>query len=131
MVIQLGHQILSNKPPKLFKGSDKIFRDFIFIDDVIQANIKGCQSKSSGVFNVGTGIPRSFQDIADLLQLELGTEMETDYFLNPYEGYQMNTQADITLTTQKLGFKPIITLESGIKTYIPEIKRLHKSLEHD
>ena len=131
MVIQLGHQILSNKPPKLFKGSDKIFRDFIFIDDVIQANLKACQSKSSGVFNVGTGIPRSFQDIADLLQLELGTEMETDYFLNPYEGYQMHTQADITLTKEKLGFKPIMTLESGIKSYIPEIKRLHKSLEHD
>ena len=131
MVIQLGHQILSNKPPKLFKGSDKIFRDFIFIDDVIQANIKACQSKSNGVFNVGTGLPRSFQDIADLLQLELGTEMGTDYFLNPYEGYQMHTQADITLTKEKLGFKPIITLESGIKTYIPEIKRLHKSLEHD
>ena len=131
MVIQLGHQILSNKPPKLFKGSDKIFRDFIFIDDVIQANLKACQSKSNGVFNVGTGLPRSFQDIADLLQLELGTEMETDYFLNPYEGYQMHTQADITLTKEKLGFKPIITLESGIKTYIPEIKRLHKSLEHD
>lgn len=131
MVIQLGHQILSNKPPKLFKGSDKIFRDFIFIDDVIQANIKACQSKLNGVFNVGTGLPRSFQDIADLLQLELGTEMETDYFLNPYEGYQMHTQADIRLTKEKLGFKPIITLESGIKTYIPEIKRLHKSLEHD
>jgi ADP-L-glycero-D-manno-heptose 6-epimerase len=131
MVIQLGHQILSNKPPKLFKGSDKIFRDFIFIDDVIQANLKACQSKSNGVFNVGTGLPRSFQDIADLLQLELGTEMETDYFLNPYEGYQMHTQADITLTKEKLGFKPIITLESGIKTYIPEIKRIHKSLEHD
>ena len=131
MVIQLGHQILSNKPPKLFKGSDKIFRDFIFIDDVIQANIKACQSKSNGVFNVGTGLPRSFQDIADLLQLELGTEMGTDYFLNPYEGYQMHTQADITLTKEKLGFKPIMTLESGIKSYIPEIKRLHKSLEHD
>ena len=131
MVIQLGHQILSNKPPKLFKGSDKIFRDFIFIDDVIQANLKACQSKSNGVFNVGTGLPRSFQDIADLLQLELGTEMETDYFLNPYEGYQMHTQADITLTKEKLGFKPIMTLESGIKSYIPEIKRLHKSLEHD
>ena len=131
MVIQLGHQILSNKPPKLFKGSDKIFRDFIFIDDVIQANIKACQSKLNGVFNVGTGLPRSFQDIADLLQLELGTEMETDYFLNPYEGYQMHTQADIRLTKEKLGFKPIITLESGIKNYIPEIKRLHKSLEHD
>ena len=131
MVIQLGHQILNNKPPRLFKGSNKIFRDFIFIDDVIQANLKACQSNVNGVFNVGTGLPRSFQDIADLLQLELGTEMGTDYFVNPYEGYQIHTQADITLTKEKLGFKPIVSLEKGIKAYIPEIKRLHKNLEHD
>jgi len=131
MVIQLGHQILNNKPPRLFKGSNKIFRDFIFIDDVVQANLKACQSNVNGVFNVGTGLPRSFQDIADLLQLELGTEMGTDYFVNPYEGYQIHTQADITLTKEKLGFKPIVSLEKGIKAYIPEIKRLHKNLEHD
>jgi ADP-L-glycero-D-manno-heptose 6-epimerase len=42
MVIQLGHQILDGKAPRLFKGSDKIFRDFIYIDDVLQANINAC-----------------------------------------------------------------------------------------
>ena len=35
MVIQLGHQILEGKIPRLFEGSDQIFRDFIYIDDVI------------------------------------------------------------------------------------------------
>jgi ADP-L-glycero-D-manno-heptose 6-epimerase len=43
----------------------------------------------------------------------------------------MNTQADITLTKEKLGFKPIVSLEKGIKAYIPEIKSLHNNLEHD
>ena len=38
MVIQLGHQILNKKPPKLFEGSEKIFRDFIFIDDFSRSN---------------------------------------------------------------------------------------------
>ena len=77
MVIQLGHQILSGKAPRLFKGSDKILRDFIYIDDAIQANIKACVPKKNGVYNVGTGVPRSFQDIADILQKELGTNFET------------------------------------------------------
>jgi len=125
MVIQLGHQILDGKAPRLFENSDKILRDFIFIDDVIQANIKSCSPKINGVYNVGTGIPRSFQDIADILQLELGTDLGTEYFPNPYQGYQMHTQADIVLSRENLNFDPVFTLEEGIKKYVSEIQKLH------
>ena len=125
MVVQLGHQILSGQSPRLFENSNKILRDFIFIEDVIQANIKACRSSISGIFNVGSGIPRSFQDIADILQKELGTNYPTEYFTNPYDGYQMHTQADISLTKSHLDFEPWYTLEMGIKSYIPEIKNTH------
>ena len=125
LVIQLGHQILDGKAPKLFEGSDKIFRDFINIKDVIQANIKACHPKKNGVYNIGTGNPRSFQDIADILQAELGTTLGNHYISNPYDDYQMHTQADIRSSKENLGFEPIISLEQGIKKYIPEIKRLH------
>ncbi len=125
MIIQLGHQILSKTRPKLFEFSDQILRDFIYIDDVIQANIKACEPKKNGVYNIGTGISRSFQDIADKLQDELGTNLETEYFTNPFEGYQMHTQADISLTEKNLDFEPVFSLEAGIKAYIPEIIRLH------
>ena len=125
MVIQLGHQILDGKIPRLFKGSDQIFRDFIYTDDVLQAIIKACNPKQNGIYNVGTGISRSFQDIADILQKELGTDLGTDYFSNPYDGYQFHTQANISSTRANLEFEPKISLEEGIKTYIPEIKRLH------
>lgn len=122
MVIQLGHQILDGKKPRLFTGSDQILRDFIYIDDVIQATVKSCASKKSGVFNVGTGIPRSFQDISDILQKELGTSLGNEFFQNPYNNYQTNTQADIESTKKILGFNPQFSLEDGIKAYIPEIK---------
>ena len=95
MVIQLGHQILDGKSPRLFENSIQISRDFIYVEDVIQANIKACTSQQSGTFNVGTGISRNFQEIADILQKELGTNLGTDYFPNPYDGYQMHTQAEI------------------------------------
>ena len=125
MIIQLGHQILDDKAPRLFEGSDEINRDFIYIEDVIQANIKACKPQESGVYNVGTGIPRSFQEIADILQKELGTTLSTEYFSNPYDGYQLHTQANISSTRENLSFEPRFSLEKGIKTYIPEIKRLH------
>jgi len=126
MVIQLGHQILNGLAPRLFEESDKIFRDFIYIDDALQACIKACESKKNGVFNVGTGKPRSFQDIADILQKELKFSYETDYFPNPYTGYQNHTQADISLSIENFNFKPIFSLEEGIKKYIPNIKDMFK-----
>ena len=126
MVIQLGHQILNGNAPRLFNESDKIFRDFIYIEDAIQANIKACSPLKNGTFNVGTGISRSFQDIADILQDELNTSLGTEYFKNPYDGYQMHTQADISSSEEYLEFKPKFSLEKGIKKYIPEIVRLFK-----
>ena len=127
MIIQLGHQILSGNAPRLFNNSNKIKRDFIYIDDVIQANIKACKPINNGIFNVGTGVSRSFQDIADILQTEFGTSYKTEYFPNPYEGYQMNTQADISSSKSNLDFLPQFSLEQGIRDYIHEIKRLHST----
>ena len=127
MVIQLGHQILDGNAPKLFEYSDQILRDFIYIDDVVQANIKACSPKINGVYNVGTGVPRSFQDIADILQNELGSNLGTEYFPNPFKGYQMHTQANIDSSKVYLDFMPKYSLEEGIKDYISEIKRLHGS----
>ena len=127
MVIQLGHQILNGHKPRLFENSRNILRDFIYIDDVVQSNIKACTAKENGVYNIGTGIPRSFQDIVDILQTELNTKLETEYFPNPLKGYQMHTQANISSSRKNLDFDPIYSLEEGIKKYIPEILRLHNS----
>ena len=124
MVIQLGHQILNEKAPRLFENSNKIYRDFIFIDDVVQANIDACSCKVNGSYNIGTGVPRSFQDIADILQEELRTDLGTEYFPNPYLDYQVHTQANITESKKNLSFNPKFSLEQGIKSYIPEIKKL-------
>ena len=125
MVIQLGHQILDGKAPRLFDNSHKISRDFIYIDDVIQANIKACLANKSGTYNVGTGISRNFKEIADILQKELNTNLGIEYFPNPYNDYQMDTQADILSTKKNLSFEPKFSLEIGIKDYIPEILRWH------
>ncbi|RRS31262.1 MAG: ADP-L-glycero-D-manno-heptose-6-epimerase [Epsilonproteobacteria bacterium (ex Lamellibrachia satsuma)] len=127
-VIQFGHQLLAGQIPKLFEGSDKILRDFIYIEDVLQANVKAMHPKESGIFNVGTGKARSFQDICDILQKELELDLGTEYIPNPYIGrYQFHTEADISTTRDILGYYPNFELEEGIKAYIPEIKRIYNS----
>lgn len=128
MVVQFGHQILKGLTPKLFEGSDEILRDFIYIEDVIQANIKACKPKKSGVYNVGTGKARSFEDIVNILQKELEIDNGKEYIPNPFIGsYQFFTQANIESTKENLGYKPAYEMEDGIKAYLPEIKRLFQT----
>jgi ADP-L-glycero-D-manno-heptose 6-epimerase len=128
MVLQFGHQILAGKNPRLFEGSDKILRDFIYIEDIIQANIKAMQPNTSGIYNVGTGKARSFQDIVDILQKELGTSLECEYIPNPFIGsYQFHTEADIATTKEALGYAPAYEMEDGIKAYVDEIKRIYET----
>ena len=127
MIIQFGHQILKGLTPKLFEGSDKILRDFIYIEDIIQANILATKPKKSGVYNVGTGKARSFEDIVNILQKELEINNGKEYIPNPYIGqYQFFTQANIKTSEEFLGYKPNFEMEDGIKAYIPEIKRLFR-----
>lgn len=125
-VIQFAHQILSGEAPRLFEGSEHILRDFIYIKDVIQANIKAAAPLKSGVYNIGTAKPRSFQEIADILQEVLGTDYGTEYFPNPFSGYQMHTEADISASKEFLGFLPQWELEEGIQDYIEEIIRVYE-----
>ncbi len=128
MVLQFGLQLLRGENAKLFKGSDKIKRDFIYIKDVIQANIKACKPKKSGIYNVGTGKARSFQDIVDILKKELNIKREDLYIPNPYEKqYQFFTEADISLSREYLDYEPRYSLEEGIKAYLPEIKRIFEA----
>jgi ADP-L-glycero-D-manno-heptose 6-epimerase len=127
MVLQFGHQILAGKNPRLFENSDKILRDFIYIEDIVQANIKAMHPHKSGVYNVGTGKARSFQDIVDILQRELGTSMACEYIPNPFVGsYQFHTEADIEATKEGLGYAPAFEMEDGIKAYVGEIKRIYE-----
>ncbi len=127
MVLQFGLQLLKGEEAKLFEGSNKILRDFIYIEDVIQANIKACKAKESGIYNVGTGIARSFQDIVDILKRELNISRDDIYIPNPFIGsYQFFTEADIDDTKEMLNYSPNYSLEDGIKLYINEIKRIYK-----
>ena len=128
MVIQFGHQILEKKVPKLFENSDQILRDFVYIEDVIQANIKACHPKTSGIFNVGTARARSFEDIVNILQKKLNINNGKEYIKNPFIGqYQFFTQAVIKTTREVLDYEPNFSLEDGIKAYIPNIKKIYEN----
>ncbi|MRI84161.1 MAG: ADP-glyceromanno-heptose 6-epimerase [Nitratiruptor sp.] len=125
MVLQFALQLLRGEPARLFEGSHRIWRDFVYVDDVVQANIKAAASGKSGVYNVATGVPRTFQEIVDILKSLLNIQRQDQYIPNPYtKQYQFFTQADIEQTRKELGFEPRYTLEEGIKAMLPYIEEV-------
>ncbi|WP_163534918.1 ADP-glyceromanno-heptose 6-epimerase [Helicobacter suis] len=125
MILQLGLQALQNKEVKLFEFGEQQ-RDFVYIEDVIQANIKAMLASKSGVYNVGYGVSHSYNTIIEILQQELG-DFKTTYIKNPYPFFQNHTCADIQSTHRDLDYTPNYDLVSGIKAYLPTIKKLAKT----
>ncbi len=117
MIYQLYNQIKSGKNPRLFKWGEQK-RDFVYIKDVIKANMLALEKNVSGIFNVGYGKARSFNEIVDILNKLLGTSAQVEYFDCPYEFYQNYTEADITSIRKTLGFEPEYSLEEGIRDYV-------------
>lgn len=78
---------------KLFEGSDKFLRDFVCVDDIV--NIVLNNEAPSGIYDLGTGNPISFQEVAELVIKKEGGEIEYIPFPEHLQGkYQTYTCAD-------------------------------------
>ncbi len=121
MVYQLALKMIHGQKPRLFKWGEQR-RDFVYIKDAIKANLLALERDVSGIFNVGTGEARSFNEIVEILNRELGTSYEVEYFDCPYDFYQEFTQADLTKAKEVLGYGPEYNLEEGIREYVEYIR---------
>ncbi len=121
MIYQLYLQMGDGRNPRIFKWGEQ-FRDFIYVKDVVDANLKSMDYGKSGVFNVGTGTPNTFSKIIEVLNKTMGKDLKPDYFDNPYGFYQDQTHADMRLANAELKFSAKYDLENGIKDYVNILK---------
>lgn len=116
MIHQLARQMRAGKRPKIFTAGQQK-RDFVYIDDAVQANVKAMSAKQSGSFNAGAGNAWSFNEVVAELNRVLGTELAPDYFDNPYSFTQDWTQTDLSEAKRVLGYEPKFDLRRGIQAY--------------
>lgn len=117
MIYQLARQMRAGKRPRIFTAGQQK-RDFVYIEDVIQANLRAMSSRTSGSFNAGAGASWSFNEVVAQLNRVLGTKLAPDYFENPYSFTQDWTQTDLTEATRALGYVPNYDLSKGIDAYM-------------
>jgi len=120
----------AGKQPKLFKYGDQK-RDFVYIRDVVSANLAALDAPRSGVCNVGSGQARSFNDIIDNLAHLLDLKVVCEYIDNPFSFYQEHTEADLSESRLVLNWQPEWSLEKGMKDYISLLEKGHRGpVEH-
>jgi len=117
MVYHLAQQMKAGKRPRIFKHGEQK-RDFVYVRDAVEASIRALDARISGIYNVGTGQARSFNELIDVLNKCLGTNFQPEYFDNPHPHYQNFTQADITSAHSGLGYEPRFSLEDGVRDYM-------------
>lgn len=117
MIYHLAQQIKAGKRPRIFKHGEQK-RDFVYVKDVVEGTIRSLEAKTGGIYNLGTGQARSFNELVELLNESLGTNFPPEYFDNPHTHYQNFTQADLTSARKALGYEPRFPLENGVRDYM-------------
>jgi ADP-L-glycero-D-manno-heptose 6-epimerase len=117
MVLHLSRQMKAGKRPRIFKHGEQK-RDFVYVKDVVQGTLRALEANESGIYNLGSGQARSFNELIAILNESLGTNFEPEYFDNPHAHYQNHTEADLTQVRESLGYEPEFSLEAGVADYM-------------
>ena len=112
-------RLQEGKPPVIY-GDGQQIKDFVFVDDVIVANIAAMTSGiKNGFFNIGSGKPISITDLARLMIKMSGRSLEPKY-QKPRQGDAKVTVADISKAAKLLNWRPSISLEDGLRNLFPK-----------
>ena len=115
------NQVFGGEAPTLFKGG-KQRRDWIYIDDVVNANMlaaKALLNEVTGVFNCGKGEANSFNEVYSTIQDNVDDILPIKWIDNPYKAqYQSYTEANIANFKEHIGDMEYTSLDKGIKKYV-------------
>ena len=110
-------RMLQNEPIVIFGDGDQT-RDFVHVDDVVQANINAADAIGvSGAFNIASGTRVTINHLVEMIikhnngltKIEHGPERPGDV---------RHSLADLTLAHQRINYTPTVDLETGVGEYV-------------
>jgi len=107
-------RMLGEQTPTIF-GDGEQYRDFVYIDNVVQANLLAgtVPSAAGGCFNIGCGAKTSLNDLLGMLSRIAGRDIKAEY-ASDRSGDIRESVADIGRAARVLGYAPSIGAEEGL-----------------
>jgi UDP-glucose 4-epimerase len=116
VIAQFADDIAAGRRPELY-GDGTQTRDFTHVEDIVRGLELAAEHELDGVYNLGTGQSYDFNTVVELLNEELGTDVEPSYVENPIpeDVYVHDTCADASKMREATGWEPEITFRDGLE----------------
>ena len=120
-IMQTGKVMLFKSYKPAYRDGEQV-RDFVYVKDAVDVALYfGENREANGLFNVGTGTTRTWNDLVTAVFAATGREVRVDYIEMPEhlrDRYQYKTQADIR-KLRRIGYdRPFTSLEEGVRDYV-------------
>lgn len=117
-------RILGGKDINIFEDGTES-RDFVYIDDVVNATILGLEKEAANYqsFNVGTGIPTSVMEVAKELMCNYKKEVPIHITGQFRKGDIRHNVADMQKTENLLGFQAKVSFKEGMKNFTDWVEK--------
>ena len=111
---------LQGGAPGTVPGDGRSFRDFVFVDDVVDALSRAATVGSGRAYNVGSGVSTSLLDLREMIASQLGIKAPAAFGEWP-DGEVHESRLDVTAASVFLGWEPWTELRDGIAQVITQI----------
>ncbi|CQR48761.1 hypothetical protein BN996_00209 [Haloferax massiliensis] len=91
------------------------FERITHVDDIVRGTELAAEERLQGIYNLGTAESYSFNEMVELINEVLGTDVEPVYVENPFEVYVHDTKADYSKMHEATGWEPEVSFEAGVE----------------
>jgi UDP-glucose 4-epimerase len=116
VIAQFADDVANGDAPKLY-GDGEQTRDFTHVSDIVRGIELAADHQLDGIYNLGTGDAYDFNTVVEMINDELGTDVDPVYVENPIpdDVYVHDTCADASKIREATGWEPEIDFEEGIR----------------
>jgi UDP-glucose 4-epimerase len=113
-------KLIDGGKPMVF-GDGKQTRDYVYVGDVVAANLAAAESEKTGPFNIGTGRQTSVLDLVDALHELADSDFQPD-MAPERPGEVQHIALDYTRAREELGYEPKVGLSDGLKLTLESVR---------
>ncbi len=117
----LCERLLTGQQP-IINGDGTQTRDYVFVADIVKANMLAIDKEVNGELNIGTSIETDVNEIYRLVSQEINPQIKAQH--GPARpGEQITSSLNYNLAQEKLGWEPTVKLQEGIKQTVEFFKQ--------